>query len=111
MRYGCRVAERILEHGTERWASNFFQHVIDHAKALVMTRYGNYVVTYFLQHNNKRHDCALSMIPWAKRIASTKSGFFVLRFGLAHCDEEMRAMFEERGGNNCQILRATRRRQ
>ena len=103
------MAERILEHGTDRWANHFFQHVIDNAAALAMDRYGNYVVTNFLQHNNRRHDCALSMIPWAKRIASTKSGFFVLRFGLAHCDEEMRAMFEECGGSSGQIIRATRR--
>ena len=103
------MAERILEHGTDRWANIFFQHVVDHAAALAMTRYGNYVVTHFLQHNNRRHDCALSMIPWAKRIASTKSGFFVMRFGLTHCDQEMRAMFEECGGSSGQIIRATRR--
>ena len=103
------MAERILEHGTDRWARRFFQHVIDHAAALAMTRYGNYVVQQFLQHNERRRDCALSMLPWAQRIASTKSGFFVLRFGLAHCDEEMRAMFEECDANNGQILRATRR--
>ena len=103
------MAERILEHGTDRWANHFFQHVIDHAAALAMTRYGNYVVQQFLQHNERRRDCALSMLPWAERIAATQPGFFVMRFGLSHCDEEMRAMFEEHNGNNRQILRATRR--
>ena len=103
------MAERILGHGTDRWASRFFQHVIDHAAALAMTRWGNYVVQQFLQHNERRRDCALSMLPWAQRIASTKSGFFVMRFGLPHCDEETRALFEECSGNSGQILRATRR--
>ena len=103
------MAERILEHGTDRWANHFFQHVIDNAPVLAMARYGNYVVQQFLQHNERRRECALSMLPWANRIASTKSGFFVLRFGLAHCDEGMRATFEDCDGDNAQILRATRR--
>ena len=103
------MAERIEVHGTDRWASRFFQHVIDHAAALAMTRWGNYVVQQFLQHNERRRDCALSMLPLAKKIVSTKSGFFVLRFGLTQCDEGMRAMFEECRGNNRQIFRATRR--
>ena len=102
-KYGCRVAERILENGSSRWASGFHQHIIDNAAEIAADRFGNYVVQHFLEHNDRRRECALAMLPAARQIASTRGGSFVVRFAIPYCDEEVQTLFEEelaRGDDN-----------
>ena len=94
-RFGCRVAERILESGSTRWANDFHQHIIDNAAEIATHQFGNYVVQHFLEHSERRRECALAMLPAAKRIFSTKGGYFVVRFATPHCDEEVQSLFDK----------------
>lgn len=47
--YGCRVVQRILEHGTEADKAMIMQELHNSAQLLVTDQYGNYVIQHVLE--------------------------------------------------------------
>ena len=47
--YGCRVVQRILEHGTEADKAVIMQELHNSAQLLVTDQYGNYVIQHVLE--------------------------------------------------------------
>ena len=92
-KYGSRVGERIIENASPSRGERFFHELVEHAPCIAGSRYGNYVIQSFLEHSPRSRDCALSMLPCAKQLASKKWGSFVIRFAIPHCDEDVRDMF------------------
>ena len=88
------MAERIIENVSSSYAKPFFDEIIAHAVAIARNRYGNYVIQSFLEHNSRRRDCALAMLPHAKSLARS-AGWFVLQYAIAHCDREVQTLFDE----------------
>ena len=88
------MAERIIENASSSYAKPFFDEIVTHAAVIAHNRCGNYVVQSFLEHNPRRRDCALAMLPHAKSLARS-AGWFVLQFAIAHCVREVQTMFDE----------------
>ncbi len=47
--YGCRVVQRILEHGSEADKVSVMQELHNNAQILVTDQYGNYVIQHVLE--------------------------------------------------------------
>jgi len=72
--YGCRVLQRILEHGLARPNSRFehgpmlMEEILGYVDQLAQQQYGNYVVQHVLEYGNDDH---------RRRVLGTLSGRFV----------------------------------
>ena len=70
----------------------FFDELIANASDIASNRFGNYVIQSFLEHNPRREDCAIALLPHAKSLARTM-GRFVLRYSISCCDEDVQDLF------------------
>ena len=92
-KYGSRVGERIIENASPSRGRAFFDELVEHAPYIARSKYGNYVVQSFLEHNPRNRDCALALLPSAKELVTRKWSSFVIRFAIPYCDEDVREMF------------------
>jgi len=90
--YGSRVAERVIEHASPMYGGAFFDELIANASDIASNRFGNYVIQSFLEHNPRREDCAIALLPHAKSLARTM-GWFVLRYSISCCDKDVQNRF------------------
>jgi len=89
-RYGCRILERLIEHGEGGQMSVLIDQFIEYADDLSRHQYGNFVIQSVLEHGTEVQGKALlqALIPHVPHLAMHRSASHVVQKAINHCSEQ-----------------------
>lgn len=94
-RFGCRVVERLVEHGTEQQMCRLMDQWVLHAEELSRHQYGNFVIQSVLEHGSpdRRQSILQQLLPGLPQLATHRTASHVVQQALNHVSPEgQRAM-------------------
>jgi len=91
-RFGCRIMERLLEHGDEAQMQELTEHCVEHAEELSRHQFGNFVIQSLLEHGSHRQRDAilLHMLPFMPLLSMHRTASHVVQKALNYSSEEGR---------------------
>jgi len=88
-RYGSRVLERLIEHGSEEQMVGLLNQCIDHTEELSMDPYGNFVVQRILERfDDRREEILLKLLPNLSMLACHRSASHVVHQAMDYLSEK-----------------------
>jgi len=94
-RLGCRVVERLVEHGTEQQMCRLLDEWVQLAEELSRHQYGNFVIQSVLEHGAppRRQGIVQQLLPSLPQLATHRTASHVVQKALNHISlEGQRAM-------------------
>merc|ERR1719191_966809 len=61
-KYGCRIVQRLLEHGLPAQVQKLAERLLDDAVATCLHPYGNYVMQHLVEHGTPAQRSRLSLV-------------------------------------------------
>jgi hypothetical protein len=102
--YGCRIAQRLLEHSPSTQVKELVENLLEHTVELSMHSFGNFVMQHLLEHGTgAQQRILLNMLEQnARVVGSTCHGIAVLSKAITLTEEEdqvriARALLKEKG--------------
>lgn len=86
-RFGCRVLERLIEHGDEeQQIGRLIDEIVDKAEELSRHQYGNFVVQHLLEHGSyaRRSSVLDRLLPHIPYLATHRTASHVVQQALNH---------------------------
>lgn len=89
-RFGCRVLERLIEHGMEREMGKLLDQIVEESGTLCRHPYGNFVVSHLLEHGSvQRREAVARKLMGASlpQLAKHRTASHVVQAALRYCTE------------------------
>lgn len=89
-RFGCRILERLVEHGDEVQTNCLTDQCIEHAEELSRHEFGNFVIQSLLEHGSPRQRGAiiLQLLPFIPQLSMHRTASHVVQQALKYGSEE-----------------------
>jgi len=96
-RFGCRVLERLIEHGDEGQLRGVIDELIYRAEELARHQFGNFVVQSLLEHGSEAIRCKVlvQLLPSLPYLSTHRTATHVVQQALNHCSDEGRGLLIE----------------
>lgn len=89
-RFGCRVLERLIEHGTEAEMCSLNNKFVARAEEICRHQYGNFVIQHLLEHGvfHRRVAIVQRLLPQVSQLAMHRTASHVVQKAMTYSDPE-----------------------
>jgi len=113
--FGCRVLERLIEHGDETQMCGLIDVIVQRAEELARHQYGNFVVQHLLEHGSSRRRTLVldRLLPSLPHLSMHRTATHVVQQALNTCSAQgqhtmAQALLQAEGAHSLLQIAASR---